>query len=274
MTRSLITGATTITRFADRPSDAFSPRAAALYSMNRYVALYAAYSRSFRAPTLNELYRGFRVGNVLTQANENLIAETADTIEGGVRLNTLDWRNVIRANIFTTAVSDPIVSVTLTSTPTLITRQRRNVGETRSTGVEIDGEFNPTRRFGISVSYLFVDARVSEFRESPALVGRSLPQVARHQLNIRLRYHATERWFFGVQTRASSGQFEDDLNILRLRPYVVADASSTVRVRKGIEVFAAAENIFNSRYDIGLTPSRTIAAPFAIRAGLRLRFFE
>jgi outer membrane receptor protein involved in Fe transport len=242
--------------------------------MNRYVALYAAYSRSFRAPTLNELYRGFRVGNVLTQANENLIAETADTIEGGVRLNTLDWRNVIRANIFTTAVSDPIVSVTLTSTPTLITRQRRNVGETRSTGVEIDGEFNPTRRFGISASYLFVDARVSEFRESPPLVGRSLPQVARHQLNIRLRYQATERWFFGVQTRASSGQFEDDLNILRLRPYVVADASSTVRVRKGIEVFAAAENIFNSRYDIGLTPSRTIAAPFAIRAGLRLRFFE
>jgi hypothetical protein len=37
-----------------------------------------------------------------------------------------------------------------------------------------------------------------------------------------------------------------------------------------VEIFAAIENLFNSRYDIGLTPNRTIAAPSFLRFGLRL----
>jgi outer membrane receptor protein involved in Fe transport len=267
-TRSLLNGATTTVAFPGRQNDAFSPRAAAIYSVNRYLVLYGAYTRSFRAPTLNELYRAFRVGNVVTQANENLRTETADTFEGGARVNTLDGRNLVRVNVFTTAVSDPIVSVTISSTPNLITRQRRNVGETRSTGIEIDGEVSLTRA-GISMSYLFVDSRVTEFPASQALVDRRLPQVPRHQFNIRLRYQANDRWYIGVQSRASSGQYEDDLNSLRLRPYVAVDASSTFRLRKGVEVFAAAENIFNNRYDVGLTPNRTVAAPAFVRLGLR-----
>jgi hypothetical protein len=39
---------------------------------------------------------------------------------------------------------------------------------------------------------------------------------------------------------------------------------------RNIEIFAAAENLFNSLFDIGLTPNRTVAAPRFVRAGLRL----
>ena len=48
------------------------------------------------------------------------------------------------------------------------------------------------------------------------------------------------------------------------------DASAAYRIRKEVEIFAAAENVFNSRYDIGLTPVRTVAAPAFVRVGLRL----
>ena len=75
----------------------------------------------------------------------------------------------------------------------------------------------------------------------------------------------------GIQARISDAQWEDDLNTLRLRPYFTMDATGAYRIRKNLEVFAAAENIFNSRYDIGLTPVRTVAAPAFVRAGLRLR---
>jgi hypothetical protein len=36
-----------------------------------------------------------------------------------------------------------------------------------------------------------------------------------------------------------------------------------------LKIFVAAEDVFNSRCDIGLTPNRTIAAPAFVRVGLR-----
>ena len=154
----------------------------------------------------------------------------------------------------------------------MITRQRQNVGETSSRGVEVDAEFNPIPVLRLSASYLFVDAQVTEFPTNPSLVGKFLPQVARHQLNFQINYRPHSRWSVGVQTRISSSQFEDDLNTLRLRPYFTADATVAFRIRENLEIFAAAENVFNNRYDIGLTPNRTVAAPAFIRAGLRFDF--
>ncbi|MEK7855725.1 MAG: hypothetical protein AAB288_06520, partial [Acidobacteriota bacterium] len=55
-----------------------------------------------------------------------------------------------------------------------------------------------------------------------------------------------------------------------LQPYFTMDATASYRLRKNIDIFAAAENVFNSRYDIGLTPNRTVAAPAFVRVGLRV----
>jgi len=67
----------------------------------------------------------------------------------------------------------------------------------------------------------------------------------------------------------TDAQFDDDLNAFRLRPYFTMDLYAAYRFRKWVEVFTAAENIFDSRYDIGLTPNRTIAGPRFVRFGFR-----
>ncbi len=268
-TRTLATNAVSILNFADRSQTAFSPRIGALYQLAQNVSLYGSFSRSFRAPTLNELYRGFRVGNVVTTANANLTAERANTLEGGISFAGLKKRLNIRGNVFATEVSDPVVSVTLSTTPTLITRQRQNVGETQTRGFELDAEISLSSDLKLSASYLFADSRVTEFPANPTLVGRFLPQIAKQQLNFQVNYRPSSRFSFGVQARLSDAQFEDDLNTLRLRPYFTIDATAAYRVHKKVEFFTAAENLFNSRYDIGLTPNRTAAAPFFLRLGLR-----
>ncbi|HKP68033.1 MAG TPA: TonB-dependent receptor, partial [Pyrinomonadaceae bacterium] len=268
-TRVFATNALTSTVFPDRGASSFSPRVGVVYDAFENVSLYGSYSRSFRAPTLNELYRGFRVGNVVTLANENLSAERANTFEGGIRLTALKRRLTIRTNAFVTIVEDPVVSITLSSSPALITRRRENVGETRSSGVEVDAEFTPITSMTLSGTYLFVDARVTDFPGNESLVGNRLPQVPQQQFNFQFRYRPDERWTFGVQTRASSDRFEDDANTLLLGGYFTADATAAFRATKQIEVFTAAENVFNSRYDIGLTPNRTVAAPAFVRVGLR-----
>jgi outer membrane receptor protein involved in Fe transport len=269
-TRPLATNIVTDVVFPDREETAVSPRVAAIYQLNTNASIYGSYSRSFRAPTLNELYRGFRVGSVVTQPNENLEAEYANTFEGGVSINAIERRLNLRTNFFYTNVNDPVVSVTLSTTPTLITRQRKNVGETRATGLEVDAEFAATSAFRLSASYLLVSSRVAEFPGSPDLIGKFLPQIAPQQLTFQLSYRPPSRFSFGIQGRASSGQWEDDLNTLRLRPYFAMDATAAYRIHKDLDLFVAAENIFNSRYDVGLTPVRTVAAPAFIRAGLRL----
>ena len=49
-----------------------SPRVAALYRVTDAISVWGDVGGGFRAPTLNELYRQFRVGTMLTLANEQL----------------------------------------------------------------------------------------------------------------------------------------------------------------------------------------------------------
>ncbi len=268
----LSTDQATTSVFADRAESAFSPRVAALYRIDRNFAFLASYAKSFRAPTLNELYRAFRVGNVLTLANENLKSERADTFETGLNFTGFERKLNVRGNFFLTEVSRPVVSITLTSAPNLITRRRQNVGKTRTRGLEIDAEYAPLAKLRFSASYLLTDSRVARFPANPGLIDKFLPQVARQQLTFQGIYRPTRKLTFSAQARFSSAQFEDDLNTLRLRPYSTFDAFASYKFPKGFEIFTALENVFDSRYDIGLTPNLTVAAPRFVRVGLRFDF--
>src|SRR5690606_6623432 len=63
------------TAFEDRRDLQVSPRVGALQHLTPELALRGSVYRAFRAPTLNELYRPFQVGTVLTAANARLRPE-------------------------------------------------------------------------------------------------------------------------------------------------------------------------------------------------------
>lgn len=267
-TRNLSNNLINTSVFPDRSENAFSPRVAALYAVNPNFSFYGSYSKSFRAPTLNELYRAFRVGNVLTLANENLKSERADTFETGLNFTGFARKLNVRGNFFAAKVARPVVSVTLTTAPNLITRQRQNVGATRARGFELDAEYAPFARLRFSASYLFTDSRVARFPANPLLVEKFLPQVARQQLTFQSLYRPTAKLTFSLQARIAGAQFEDDLNALRLRPYSTFDVFASYKFKR-FEIFTAIENLADLRYDIGLTPNLTVAAPRFARVGLR-----
>src|SRR5581483_11405703 len=124
----------------DRSESFFSPRAAFLHKVSDHLSLTASAYRSFRAPTLNELYRSFRLGNVLTLANPSLKAERLTGVEAGAIINGLNGRFVMRGNFFWDDITRPVANLTLSQTATLITRERQNLGRTRSRGVEIEAD--------------------------------------------------------------------------------------------------------------------------------------
>jgi len=115
---------------AGRDDTALSPRAGLLYHLSERVSAWGAASSGFRAPTLNELYRQFRVGNVLTQANNQLGPERLTGGEAGVNVavvRNLTWRTTW----FDNHITNPVANVTLSITPATITQQRQNLGATQ-----------------------------------------------------------------------------------------------------------------------------------------------
>src|SRR5215217_5476110 len=125
--RTPVIGSPTLNVFPDRSETAFSPRVWFSKRFDKSVEVSASAYRGFRAPTLNELYRNFRVGNVVTNANADLSAERLTGGEAGVGFHQLDERLFVRGNVFWSDIDDSIANVTLTTTPALITRQRQNL---------------------------------------------------------------------------------------------------------------------------------------------------
>src|SRR5436305_3338877 len=84
---------------SQRTRSSFNPRVGALFRATDEVTLRGSIYRGFRAPTLNELYRPFRVRNVLTEANTNLREESLLAAARGADLVTSS-RLVGRLNAF------------------------------------------------------------------------------------------------------------------------------------------------------------------------------
>jgi outer membrane receptor protein involved in Fe transport len=264
----LTAGAPTASTFPDRSETAFSPRLSLLRTFENGVALSASVYRAFRAPTLNELYRNFRVGSVVTNANPSLRAERLTGGEAGISMRAWDGRLTSRGTFFWSDITNLVASVTLTSTPTLITRQRQNTGVARARGAELSVEMRLPGHLQLSSEYLLTDSTILRFPANTALEGLWIPQVPRHQVHVQLGYSG-EKWSAGLQGRFVGKQFDDDQNAFPLDRFFTLDAQISRRLRPQVTLFAAAQNLTNVRYQVGRTPVLTIGPPALARGGIR-----
>jgi outer membrane receptor protein involved in Fe transport len=261
------------TIFPDRTYDAFSPRLTLQHQINSNVSWNASIYRAFRAPTLNELYRSFRQGNTLTNANPNLRSEELTGGDASLAVNGFQHKLEARGTFFFNEIIDPVANVTLSSTKTLITRQRQNLGRTRAPGFEIDATAHFTRELSLSVGYQYVDAVVSGFPNAmPSLVGLWIAQVPHNVLTFQGRYLNPSRINVSVNGRMVGKQFDDDQNMFPLGRFFVLDAMAWRSIGHGVELFTAAENLFNVKYATAATPVTQLGLPITARFGLRFEW--
>ena len=262
----------TVTPYANHSYNAFSPRFTLVHQVNSRASWSASIYRAFRAPTLNELYRAFRVGNVVTEANSNLMAERLTGGEAGVSVDLVPRRLTIRGTGFFNEIIDPVANVTLSTTATLITRQRQNLGRATAPGAEIDATTSITDHLSLVAGYQYVDATVSSFPANAALVGLWVPQVPHHVVTFQARYENPSRISFSIDGRMVGQQFDDDQNKFPLGRFFVLDGMVARSVGHGAELFVAGENLFNAQYTTNATPVPQIGLPIAVRAGIRFDF--
>jgi outer membrane receptor protein involved in Fe transport len=263
-------GAGNIPSLPDKSDTVFSPRAAALYRLSDRVSAWGSIARGFRAPTLNELYRQFRVGSVLTLANDQLGPERITGSELGVNLaptRDVTWR----ATWFDNQFDDPVSNVTISSTPALITRQRQNLGKTHIWGIQTDAEYHPLPDWRISAAYVYDHATVSDNPADPTLEGNLLPQVPKHRGSVQVMYTNAKLASIAVGTEFSGAQFDDDQNAFKLPAYGVVDLQVTRAVNAGLDVFFGVQNLFDKEFIVGSNPT-TIGNPRLVNGGFRLRW--
>jgi outer membrane receptor protein involved in Fe transport len=242
-----------------------SPRVSVTHRLSGWLTLRGAFASSFRPPTLNERYRGFRVGNVQTLANPALEPEALTSGEGGALVELS--RGTIRTTVFASSLDEAITSVTLSTTPLLTTRRRENAGTVHARGLEAEGEYRVRRSVTLLASLALIRSR---FVDTPGLSGNHVPQIPSWQGTGGIRWTAPAAFVVQGQVRAIGDQFEDDLNTLVLRQAVLVDLSTTRRLGRWVGAFAAVENLFDVEYDTGRTPLRTIGMPRTVRAGTRV----
>jgi outer membrane receptor protein involved in Fe transport len=262
----------------DRDDVVASPRVAALYHATRWLSVWGDLGWGFRAPTLNELYRQFRVGTVLTLANNQLGPERLVGGELGVRIAPA--ANVsIRTTWYDNRVKDPVSNVTIATAGATVTQQRQNLGRTRVSGIQTDVEYRMGSFLRFSGGYLYGRARVTEFDANPDLIGNFLPQVPKHRGSAQISYVNPRAFNLAVGLQAIGRQFDDDQNSRivpgETRPglpgYAVVDLSASRALGQSVELFFGAQNLFDRSYFVGTLPTTT-GTPRLIHGGVRLKF--
>ena len=281
--RDTATGAITLNSSAPNRSDTTpTGRVGVRYAVSEDLYLRAAGYAGFRAPTLNELHRPFRVGNDITEANPTLKPETLQGVEAGFGgdAGKVRWSS----DVFWNRLKDPITNVTIGVGPGTFPlagfipaggtlRQRQNAGEIEAWGFEgeASGDLVPAISWRAAAAY--TDAEVHGGTAAPQLTGLRPAQTPKWTVTGGLNFRPTDAVTLTTDVRYESARWEDDLNSRRLSAGVQVDARAGWRFADNAELYFAVENLTDRKLEVGETADgvESYSAPRTLRIGFTYR---
>ncbi|MDG5494109.1 TonB-dependent receptor [Niveispirillum sp. BGYR6] len=249
-------------RYAKRDGTVANGRAGIDWQASDLLGLRVAAYTGFRLPTLNELYRPFRVGNDITEANPGLQPERMRGVEAGLRLSP-GAGITANATLFHVRLKHAVDNVVIQTSPGTNAElgifvpaggslaQRRGLPRVEVQGLEaeIGWQAAPTLRFG--VAYLFSDSEITDPGTMAALRGNQLGQAPRHSGTVDMTWTPRPELTLRAQVRAAGKQFEDSRNLGTLDGFIVGDLYAAWRVDQQLEFYATAENVTGERVETG-----------------------
>jgi outer membrane receptor protein involved in Fe transport len=230
--------------------------------VSRQLRLHGAGYTGFRVPTLNELYRPFRVGNDITEANAALEPERLFGAELGANWNPTER---VQASVtgFYNQLQDAIGNVTIGEGPGNfepggfvpeggILRQRRNIDRVEVLGIEAKLLWQIADDWRFRAQYVHTHPTVTRASEAPSLEGKLLAQ-APEQVAVAALEWTPGAWHAVAQVRYVGRQFEDDLNTLALAPYATVDLSVGFQFNERVRGAFHVENLFDVEPEVGKT---------------------
>lgn len=267
-------------QYSDRTESVLSPKAALTIDLTGHTRSWFSFYRSFRGPTVNELYRPFRVRNDITEANQTLDLERLSGGDAGFRY--ANPRGSVSASLFWNRVSDLVLNLAIGPGPGVVApcgfvppggscNQRHNIDRARIRGLEVEASLSPEAPVGLTGSYAFTQGRITEFAADRTIEGNRLPQVPDHRLSLAI-YGGRERLRAQLRYRWTGDQFEDQNNARKLESFGLFDASLTYLASRQVTFSLQAENLLDEDYTVGITNSGlvTVGKPRRIYLSVRL----
>ncbi len=276
-----IAGGAAITdvQFADRSGDEATGRVGLAWRVVAPLTLRAAAYRGWRLPTLNELYRPFRVGADATAANAALNPERLTGYEVGATLVPAEGFR-LAATWFDNRLDDAIANVTAGRGPGAfpgvgfvaaggVYRVRENLDAVRARGIEVDAEAILGRGFA-RASWSHAVSRVEASGTAAPLDGLVPAQTPRDLVSATIGWRKGAAVVSGT-VRHVARQFDDDQNSRSLAAATTFDAYAALPLLRGVSVEARAENIGDTRVEAGISGTNIIerATPRTLWIGLR-----
>jgi iron complex outermembrane receptor protein len=224
------------------------------YALSTDLRLYANAGRGFETPTLNQLaYRP----NGLPGINTALQADSSDNYELGIE-GRQAWLGRWEATLFHIRTANEIVTQTNTGGRAIY----QNAGGTQRDGLELSWRKNVARDTQAQFAYTYLNARykdayltcsVSPCPKPNELVGagNAIPSIARSTLYADLGWKPPTGWQAGIEGRAASQMYVDDINSQAAAGYAIASLRGGYRVAFGsldLSAFARVDNLFNRQY--------------------------
>ncbi|HWH21990.1 MAG TPA: TonB-dependent receptor [Allosphingosinicella sp.] len=267
-------------RFPDRSGWQPTARAGASWQPVAPLTLRSAAYAGWRLPTLNELYRPFRVGADATAANAELHPETLRGAEIGLDYSPSPPFRA-GATLFANRLEDGIANVTLGRGPGTFPsvgfvaaggeyRQRRNLDAIEVQGLELDARLK-LGIWSLFGGHSFTHARVRSSGAALPLNGLRPAQTPRHNFSATAA-GVLGRRSWSLTARFVGGQYEDDLNQQLLPSAWTFDAAASLPLANGVALDLRAENLTDARVVAGIAGNGTIerATPRTLWIGLRL----
>ncbi|HEY5078830.1 MAG TPA: TonB-dependent receptor, partial [Opitutaceae bacterium] len=244
--------------FPTRDGTEFSPSAGLTWKPSDGLVLHAAAQRAFREPTLNELYRPFRVGSTVTLSNPALATEHADSAEVGAAWTKDRLRVTLEG--FAARLDNPVSNVTLVQGPGTfpgfgflpaggVGQERLNLGRVDTRGVQAGASWSASDAWSVDLSVIGENATVGSAPVAPNLVGNRLPEVPRWNAALGATWHPERRVYASARIVSSGSEFDDDLNQLPLAAAAVVNASLRLVLSIHAEFFATVDNLGNARVE-------------------------
>jgi len=196
------------------------------FALDRALTFNAGWGSAFRAPTFNDLYYPFGLGN------PDLRPERSQSFEAGASGDHDGWSWSVQG--YQTEARDLIV---FAATPV-------NISKARMRGLEL-GLRGQWQNVSAALNYNALDPRS---RQSGATYDRILARRARHSGRVELTYSALNLQF-GSTLNLVGARYDDLANTVRLGGYTTVDVTAALNVGAEWSVHARLANVFDRSYE-------------------------
>ena len=195
--------------------DTTNPRVQLLADAMPWLRFSGSAARSFRAPTIDELYYPFTDFGVFDgvdstfQGNPNLQPEKAWTYDGGFEIHVQDYS--FKATYFRANVTNLIQSVNnfIPGNPDQLMSTSENVGTARRQGMEIQIDHTVNQYFKNALNYTYLDNRGIPVGFTDYV---NLAYSPRHTVNYFATITPAKGWAFDHTVRFVDASFSNNNN--------------------------------------------------------------